>query len=42
MYMLDTNVLIYAMKHPKEKIMDLLLAHTDQINGIVIEDWVKQ
>ena len=28
MYMLDTNILIYAMKHPKDKIMDRLLSHT--------------
>lgn len=28
MYMLDTNIVIYAMKHPKGAIMDKLLAHT--------------
>ena len=28
MYMLDTNILIYAMKHPRDKIVEMLLAHT--------------
>lgn len=28
MYMLDTNILIYAMKHPRDQIMERLIAHT--------------
>lgn len=27
MYMLDTNILIYAMRHPREKIVDRLIEH---------------
>lgn len=28
MYMLDTNILIYAMKHPRDQIMERLIEHT--------------
>ena len=34
MYMLDTNILIYAMRHPHDKLVDKLIEHAGEDIGI--------
>ena len=37
MYMLDTNILIYAMRHPQDTLVDL-----KRIDGLRTENWIAR